>query len=554
MTQYDAIVVGSGAAGGWAAKELCEAGLSVLVLEAGASPPVRLCKAGMGASAWAKRIGRHYFTHRQKTQELHPSYWFKHPDLFVDDRAEPYETHAERRFNWIRGNQLGGRTLLWGGLSLRLSDLELGGAGGAWRGWPLRHADLDPWYTRVERFLTMEGGQDGLSQLPDGAFSGSSPLTEAEARFGAAVAKHFPERRLVNGRGIDERQRLFDDSPWSKLTSVGTTLHAARMTGRLTVRTDAVVSHLVPGDASATAAATTSPGRRAAGVAFVDRASGAWEEASGKLIVLCASTVQSVRILLSTAERYPESAPESDSLGRYLMDHVTTGTMVELPSCPSTGNSELTAPGSFLIPRWVNLNGGPGVDFAGGFGLWGVIQRGLFSAFAGRGLARGFIIGHGEMVPDANNRIVLSGVKDRLGIDRVYIEAAHGDNDRALRDAMRVAVAELVEAAGGRTRQMLQGFDWPGPWRFFARFEQLWREPPPGSYVHAGHRRGELHHVRLAGTDAHDHGVDGEGLCARRGAARGGGALTTRAVAAKRPTRRSRTRPARRATERRAGR
>ena len=234
----DAIVVGSGAAGGWAAKELTEAGLRVLLLEAG------LERKPVGAGrAWATRLWRHA-RGAQTVQELKPEYWIKDPNLFVKDTEQPYSTPPERPFTWIRGRQLGGRTLLWGGVTLRLSDYELaaGERDGCGPSWPIRYSDLAPYYDRVERFLSIHGTREGLPQLPDGRFVGARPLTRAECRLGDGVREVWPERRLIPSRGLALGRH---DGRQTGLTSVATSIAAARLTGRLRVRTGAVVSHLI---------------------------------------------------------------------------------------------------------------------------------------------------------------------------------------------------------------------------------------------------------------------------------------------------------------------
>ena len=468
MSEADAIVVGSGAAGGWAAKELTEAGLRVLLLEAG--PERTPARAGR---AWATRLWRHA-RGAQPVQELHSEYWIKDPNLFVKDAEQGYSTPPDRPFVWIRGRQLGGRTLLWGGVTLRLSDYELAAAerDGHGPSWPIRYRDLAPHYDRIERFLRIHGTREGLPQLPDGRYVGARPLTRAERRLGDGVAAVWPDRRLIPSRGL-ALQRHGGREP--RLNSVGTSIAAARATGRLQVRTGAAVSHLIPG------------GRLggAGGVMFVDAATGASHAARAPLIVLCASTIETVRILLATRMEHPElPVSESDCLGRYLMDHVIVGTAVELDGVPYDPPAPFTGADSFLVPRFQNLAGSGSEPYLRGYGLWGIIQRRGYAGRRGRP-ALGLMVAQGEMLPRSDNRVELNGERCADGLRGVHISCAWGDNDRAMHAAMGTAVEEMMHAAGGRTvRRFGSLARLPGLLGLPARLERFWLEPPPGAFVH----------------------------------------------------------------------
>ena len=472
----DAIVVGSGAAGGWAAKELTEAGLRVLLLEAG---PER--KPAGFARAWAKRLWRHA-RGAQPVQEMQPKYWIKDPDLFVKDVEHGYSTPPDKPFAWIRGRQLGGRTPLWGGVTLRLSDHELAASecGGGGTSWPLRHRDLAPWYDRVERFLRIHGTREGLPQAPDGRFVGARPLTGAERRFGDRVAAVWPDRRLIPSRGLALDWRGGGEA---RLTSTATSIAAARATGRLRVRTGATVSHLVPGDREG----------GADGVLFLDAATGAAHAARARLIVLCASTIETIRILLATRQAHPElRVDESDCLGRYLMDKVVLGTSIEVDGVPWERPAPFTGADQFLVPRFQNL-AGAGEPYLGGFGLWGAIQRHGFAGRRGRP-ARGLFMAYGEMLPRRDNRVELDGNRDGDGLPGLRISCTWGDNEWTMHDAMGAAVEEMVRAGGGRTVRRYAAFDrLPGLPGLPARLERFWFAPPPGAAVHevGGARMGD---------------------------------------------------------------
>ena len=471
----DAIVVGSGAAGGWAAKELTEAGMRVLLLEAG---PERT-PAGP-ARAWATRLWRHA-RGVQPVQEMQPKYWNRDPDLFVTDARHGYSTPPDKPFAWIRGRQLGGRTPLWSGITLRLSDYELAAAerDGHGPSWPLRHRDLAPWYDRVERFLRIHGTREGLPQVPDGRFAGARPLTAAERGFSDRVAAVWPDRRLIPSRGLTREWR---DNGDARCTSAAT-IEAARATGRLRVRTGAAVSHLVPGGR----------GGRAGGVLFLNAATGAAHEARARLIVLCASTIETIRILLTTRQAHPElRVDESDCLGRYLMDRVVLATLIEVDGVPYERPAPFTGADQFLVPRFQNL-AGTREPYLRGFCLKGGIQRSRLSGRRGRP-ARGLLTAHGEMLPRRDNRVELGGNREADGLPGLHISCTWGDNERTMHDAMDATVEEMVRAGGGRTVKRYSAFDrLPGLPGLMARMEKYWFAPPPGAAVHevGGARMGD---------------------------------------------------------------
>ena len=235
-----------------------------------------------------------------------------------------------------------------------------------------------------------------------------------------------------------------------------------------------MVSHLVP----------DGTGKGVHAVAYVDTATGAAREARGRCVFLCAGTIDTLRIMLHTAALYPH-CPLADlpALGRCLMDHVVTATAVELDGVPYAPPLPLTGAGSFLVPRFQNLDA-RSESYGGGFGLWGEIQRGAFHGRRGSTRPRGFIVGHGDQEPHPDNRVELSAERDRWDIPVPRITCVFRENDIRLRAAMQKTIAEMLEAAGGREISLLRSLDRPGPWRAAARLERAWRDPPPGSYVH----------------------------------------------------------------------
>jgi len=441
---YDAIVVGSGATGGVAAKTLAQQGLSVLVLDAGPqlSPQV------VSTSSFTQGLFRllNLATRKQSYQALHPGYWKANPNLFVNEQDNPYSTPKDRPFYWIRGRQVGGRSLTWGGITLRLSDYEFKAASydGYGQDWPLSHGELAPFYAQLERAFQVKGNRDGLPQLPDGNYSASPELTPAEVYLQELVEQHFPDRQLIASRGFS-LHRPTPDQPWPRSSSPGSSLRDALATGKVTVQPDAVVSHLI----------FDPPTRKAQGVEYVHRLNKTAHTVRGNLVVMCASTIETVRILLhSTEEHQPGGlANQSGLLGRNLMDHVSTMQFFSLPQFPQLQKSfDLSGCDSFYIPRFTNLEGQQ-EDFLRGYGIWGGVQRVNIPALLRKTgqEAIGFLVGCGEVLPQTENRVQLDSDRvDAWGIPVAHIDFTWSDNEYRMLAHMKRQIQELIELAQGR--------------------------------------------------------------------------------------------------------
>ncbi|MBK7861034.1 MAG: GMC family oxidoreductase [Archangiaceae bacterium] len=484
---YDAVVVGSGAAGGWAALKLTRAGLKVAVIEAGRKlDPARDFTDHTPSSQLPLRGKALPKTVREGNPVQSQSYAFtEHThQFFVSDKDQPYGTPADRPFTWIRARQVGGRTQTWGRVSLRFSDLDFKAARRDGQGidWPLSYAELKPYYDEVERFVGVSGQAEGLPQLPDGRFLPPMKLSCGEQLLRKAVKKKFGRtltiaRAAVLTQDLEGRAKCHYCGPCERgcvtgsyFSSPVSTLAAAAKTGNLTLLPDTVVSHV-----------TESDDGRARGVMCLG-ADGQSFEVRGRTVVLCASTLESTRILLaSTSTRFPDGlGNRSGVLGHYLMDHVGASVaMSVVPSLRGVKDSSGERPTTFYIPRFQNLKGG-GRDFLRGYGFQGASHDcGPGSAFVSKGIGAGFksalkaptpewyvwLVGFGECLPRAENQVKLSRtLKDRHGLPSLDIDMRYGDNESAMVKHMAVSAAEMLATIGAEAAGPYAG--------------------PPGSSVH----------------------------------------------------------------------
>jgi choline dehydrogenase-like flavoprotein len=437
VDHYDAIVVGSGATGGWAAKELTEGGLRVALLEAGPDLPFDE-EAGAGgeqADPGRQPIQAHCYAFDERTAHL-----------FVDDVDNPYSHPEGAPFDWIRSRQVGGRLHLWGRMCLRMSDYELKAASrdGAGADWPISYADLAPYYDRVERFMNVCGTGEGLPQLPDGPFAEAPQLSAGERRFKAAVESRWGERRVTGAR--------------ISLAPADAQLLAARATGRLTLYPDSVASRVLLGD-----------GGTAGGVAYLDRLSGQEREVSGRVVVLCASAIESTRLLLNSATpEHPDGlANSSGVLGRYLMDH-TFGIGLDgvLPQ-RTRGPAERSSYGC-AIPSFRNVAGSDS-DFLRGYGVELQVRtpvagpRGRLRALGRRSGGHFWMRTFGEVLPRYENRVTVDPARtDAWGIPAADIACRYGENERKMAVDQRQSLGEMAEAAGLQVERTYSDLAPPG--------------------------------------------------------------------------------------------
>ncbi|WP_243705981.1 GMC oxidoreductase [Micromonospora sp. KC721] len=438
---YDAIVVGSGFAGSWAAKELAEAGFRTLVLEAG---PVRRAAEIPDRAASYAAAGHHddRTWARQPVQRSHFNFALRGPHLFVDDLEHAYETPPGKPYTWIRGMQVGGRSLLWGGSALRLSPFEMtvGEVDGCSLSWPIGYDDLAAAYDVVEELVDLRGTAEDLAQLPDGRFRGKPPaLTPAEVHF-----QHIYRRR--NTRPIPVRFVAADqgEDRWPGFTMQATALARAERTGRVTLRSDARVTSV-----------TVDPDNgRATGVSYVDVISGSRHHARARVVFLCGGTIETARLMLNShSPRHPDGLGNSSGwLGRGLMDHplVTSSGVLDghppMPTHPPAGRQS-----GLLVPPPQ-----PETGDVRPFALWVTLQRG------DSGPAPGGIDAQGEMLPYWHNRVRLSDTRDRWGVPVPIIECGYGPHEDRLYHAMRSEVERAAWVAGLRLTAVADTLTAPG--------------------------------------------------------------------------------------------
>jgi glucoside 3-dehydrogenase (cytochrome c) catalytic subunit len=467
--KYDVIVVGSGITGGWAAKEFCEAGLSVLMLEKGRAvehgdyPTEHL-------SAYDFRFrgkgDRQLFETDYAIQSQTGQFNEATSQFFINDRLNPYTTADGTEFTWIRGNQLGGRSLTWSRQCYRMTerDFTANADDGIGVDWPIRYADLAPWYDHVERFAGISGEANVSPQIPHGELMPPLPLNDPELRLRASNLKHFPGRPLsvarvaVLTRPKGHRAACHLCGPCARGCSVGayfstqsTTLPAARATGNLTLRTDSIVHQLIYDETS----------NRIRGVKVIDAFTREEKEFRAKIVFLCASAYESVRLLLNSGTGSEGLANSSGTLGRYLMDHhFGVGAKAQIDDVQSK-NFSGSRPCGFVVPRFRNIDSQRS-DYVRGFQMGGrASQIGWPRGFAQAGVGVEFkqdisqpgpwkirLTGAGETLPNANNRMTLDpNVKDAWGIPVPRFDVRFGENESKMRIDIMNCAAEMLEAA-----------------------------------------------------------------------------------------------------------
>lgn len=454
--RYDAIVVGSGATGSIAVKELTERGLEVLLVEGGPDiseadflpPQEQMRPRPMGVNLWPRvKAG----LRGQHVQSRRAFYSPRTNAFLVNDREHPYSTPSGQYFLWIRGHMLGGRLNTYGRMLLRMSAFDFSGDDNR-EAWPISYADVAPWYDRVEEFIGLYGNPDGLPFLPDSKYVGPGYLTRVERAFKTSVEEHWPERRVISWRYAAPNPHR-----------VPRGIRAARETGRLTTLTDSMVTRVTTDDRTG----------RATGVIYVNRLTKQEGRAEADVVVLCASTIESIRLLLNSASpRHPSGLGNSSGLlGKYFMDQTPSLAFGECPAHLGW-EADTTAPpddfyppaGGIYVPRFDNLTTRTSESFSTGMAFQGAMGR---MPVPDDHPATFGLMGYGEMLAYRENSVSLHpSRRDKWGVPIPHISLTLHQNEHALLAAQVRTSREMLEQAGFRVNfaGSSLGLDSPKVW------------------------------------------------------------------------------------------
>jgi choline dehydrogenase-like flavoprotein len=476
--QFDVIVVGSGMSGGWAAKEFCQKGMKTLVLERGKDVEAGADYVGENKAPWDMEFRDRVDPKLVKSDYPVQSqcYAFRESDrnFFINDRENPYSVEDGTKFSWIRGDQVGGKSILWARHSYRWSDLDFGANAkdGYGTDWPIRYADVKPWYEYVEKFVGIAGSEEGLPQLPDSIFQPAIELNSVELDAKAKLESQYDDRKLIIGRvahltkPTEEQLELGRGSCQFRnqcqrgcsfgayFSAVSATLPAARNTGNMTLVTDTLVERVLYDPET----------KRATGVRTINRKTGEKKDFTAKVVFLCASTIATNQILLnSTSETFQNGfANTSGVLGKYFMDHHhQVGARGQYPGFMDKYYYG-RRPTGFYMPRFRNVDNQDG-DFLRGYGFQGEAARPSWPrAIEQKGYGKDFkhslrepggwymyFGGFGEMLPRAENTVTLHPTKtDKYGIPQVHLNISWSDNERKMREDIQKTAIEMLEQVG----------------------------------------------------------------------------------------------------------
>lgn len=476
---FDAIVIGSGISGGWAAKELTEKGLKVLMLERGRNIEHVKDYVNANKEAWD------YPHHDRKTQEMianNPVRDRDYPlnestfDMWANEKESPYT--EVKRYDWFRGYHVGGRSLLWGRQSYRWSDLdfEANAKDGVAVDWPVRYKEIEPWYDYVEKFAGISGNRDGIPVLPDGQFMPPMDMNCVEKDVAQRIKDFYKgQRAMIIGRTANITQPLegrtncqFRNKCWlgcpfgAYFSTQSSTLPAAMKTGNLTLRPWSIVTKIL----------YDKDKKKATGVEVLDAETNKTYVYNAKTIFLNASTLNSAWVLMNSATDVWEGGLGSSSgeLGHNIMDHhLGVGATGKMDGYEDKYYFGRRANGIY-IPRYQNVNGDKR-EYKRGYGYQGSASRegwgrqiaemsigGDFKdALTEPGSWRMGIMGFGEVLPDHANFVTLDKtVKDKWGLNVLKIDAELKENELKMRKDMQADAIEMLTNAGVKD---IKGYD-----------------------------------------------------------------------------------------------
>ena len=471
---FDAIVVGSGISGGWAAKELCEKGLKTLVLERGRMVKHIEDYPTMNLDPWDVKHGGRTTQEELKNYNKQKRWGIHEGNRHFYNKDSEYDYDEIKPFDWIRGTQVGGRSLIWGRQTYRWSDddFEANLRDGIAVDWPVRYKEIAPWYSYVEKFIGVSGEALNLPQLPDSEFLPPMELNCVEKELQSSIAKNYTDRVLTIGRvahitegtkngsgrkACQYRNRCDRGCPYGAyFSSNSSTIPVAEKTGKLTLRPNSVVSEVI----------YNKDKKRATGVRVVNTVTKEISEFKAKIIFLCASSMASTAILMnSKSDRFPNGlGNDSGELGHNIMDHQlgsgASGKYEGFQDRYYYGRR----PNGFYIPRFRNIGGkSKNLDFIRGYGYQGGASRGDWSKAikelsygsdfknailepGGWSIGMG---GFGEVLPYHENRMFLDYNKiDSYGLPKIVFDAEFKENEKRMKEDWKIQAAEMLENAG----------------------------------------------------------------------------------------------------------
>ena len=474
LEQYDAIVVGTGVSGGWAVKELCENGLKTLVLERGRMVKHIEDYPTMHLDPWDMRHGGASSQEILKDYNKQSRWGINETTRHFYNKDSDHDYDEIKPFDWIRGTQVGRRSLIWGRQTYRWSDLdfEANSKDGFGVDWPIRYRDIEPWYSYVEKYIGISGEALNLPQLPDSHFLPPMELNCVENHLKESIANSHNDRLLTIGRvahitnGIKEgsnriscqyRNRCDRGCPFGAyFSSNSSTLPAAEATGNMTLRPNSIVAEVLYNEKT----------QKATGVRIIDSLTKESIEFNSKIVFLCASSMASTAILMqSKSSRFPNGmGNDSGELGHNIMDHQlgsgASGKYDGFKDQYYTGRR----PNGFYIPRFRNLgNDNKKVDFLRGYGYQGsASRRGWNESVAELAYGKDFkkevlkpgdwsigMGGFGEVLPYHENKMFLNYEKlDQWGLPKIVFDAEFKENEIKMKEDWKVQAAEMLENAG----------------------------------------------------------------------------------------------------------
>ena len=473
-TEYDAIVVGTGISGGWAAKELCEKGLKTLVLERGRMVNHVIDYPTMHQDPWDIPNAGELTAEQKKDYSKQLRWRLDNTTKHFFNKDSDHDYDEVKRFDWIRGTQVGGRSLIWGKQTYRWSDLdfEANAKDGIGVDWPIRYKDIQPWYSYVEKHVGISGEALGLPQLPDSVFLKPMELNCVEKHLQKGIANHYEDRVLTigrvahitegtkpgSGRGTCQyRNRCKRGCPYGAyFSSNSSTIPMAEATGNMTLRPDSIVCEVL----------YDKDKKKATGVKVIDANTKEVLEFKAKVIFLCASSMASTAILMqSKSDAFPNGMGNaSGELGHNIMDHqLGAGASAKIDGYDDKYYKG-KRPNGFYIPRFRNINASSEkVDFIRGYGYQGGAGRSDYSTVIpeyGYGKAykdamlkpggwRINLGGFGEVLPYHQNHMSLNYDKlDQYGLPTIVFDAEFKENEKKMKKDWIIQAQEMLEHSG----------------------------------------------------------------------------------------------------------